>query len=387
MKYIAVGDLHIEENLPYSFYPGQRLKDEIEMAWYSMLYYAKSQDITRLLIAGDIFNNISVSPMEFRSFTNMMRSAYNAGIKHVMLVSGNHELDGNGDSIVCALSDMPRNEAWPEIHGPTLGSSIAVCAYDKHTIDMISFCETNENFAVDLSLLIDHRHPFHEKERTKYLLMAHQPVKGGKLKAIRSAKGLPEEWFSPTGLIGKHYDLCIFGDFHRAQFLPYRKGSYTGSIVQQDFRDEGSIPSFLEVDAKTMSTKKVKLDVPRFHTVKITEEASKPKISYTTKLRKGGYIKIEVTGTREFANKVQKKGIVETHEEMFKKDYKPIQIFTPPPIIVDRVIKTKTVRRSVSDEELVQQAVEGNDLTVSDKKLYEMGLEFISKARRKTKEK
>jgi len=366
MKLIALGDIHIDDSLPYSDPPGNRLEEELIPAWTQVLKYAQEHKIINMALSGDTFNNISVSPRELCAFLQMFKLASTHGIQNIYANSGNHELDEKGFSIIQYLKEIGFIKLWHPEH------LSRCCIIGDFCMHMINFCHEETDFLKTLHSTLEN---CNAKRR---ILLAHQAVRGSKLKAIKSAKGLSEELFKKSGMLGANFALCIFGDFHRSQDLPYKKGFYTGCIVQQDFRDEGSTPSFYVVDTTDMSYKRIPLDVPCFHTV-IVEEAENTHIS---KIEHSGYIKIVLTGTAKFVKDFTNSKQLDKLVKYYKKEYKPRRVVIASPHITEKIIPTKAMMRQLNDEELIQQVID-NDTTseVPDKKLYLNGLNFIKRAR------
>jgi DNA repair exonuclease SbcCD nuclease subunit len=364
MLFITLGDIHINQNMPFSNKLNNRLETELIPALVTMLEYASENNIKTIVLTGDLFHSVKITPQEFKVFRIFLNHIKRLNIK-VYYVAGQHEMDEEGNSI---LSEMNRLE--PNIRRVKDSHYVSTSEVSFFFAD---YCHTIQEFKERIKLITKGYLPIKNRPR---ILIAHQAVKGAWFKHTQSLDGIPPEWFSPTGRIGKNFDLCLFGDFHLKQPLPFNKGIYTGSFTQNDFKDEGNPTEFHIVDTETLEIKSIDVKAPKFHTIKILKEKE---ISLDN-INNGDYVRIVLTGTSKFVKNYKIKELVNKIAE----EVSPKRISVVPSVITDKHLPgIKKVRRDESDEELVQRIIKERDNeAVPDNILYQKGIYYFKEARK-----
>jgi DNA repair exonuclease SbcCD nuclease subunit len=370
MKFIACGDLHISEKMPYSN-KGQDRCYELLSAWNQVCIEARRQQIRHIVITGDIFDDINVSPRAMEVFDTIVNQS--SDITKI-IVSGNHEIDEEGNSVIKSIAHMARHL-----------NLISPSPCEKNTV--VHFRNDTDLF------LFDYHHSYQELKASireslrmsdaEYkIFIGHQPIEGMEMREAKfCTHGLPKKWFEKKGIIEKNFDLVLMGDFHRMQILKGKvEGYYTGSLIQNSFRDEGSTPGFLIVNLDgeySTEVKIVPIRCPQFHTVRFIEGKPEPDLRYLTK---GGYIKITIIGTQKYVDSINIRRI---NDEIIGK-YEPIKVLLSNPTITCSIpeIKDMTVSRLMSDGELVEKIISTDEeSTLPDKLLYDVGIKYLKQAK------
>lgn len=369
MKFMVLADVHINENMPYNRKGHNRLEEEVYPALIGSIKQSLINKVDDIIIAGDLFDSIRVSPAELEVLERYMMEFENSSISNLIVIAGNHEVDESGKAVVHkiykkqGLQSYKGNWHITRWHGEQ----------DVTTFFFLDFCHTLNEVRRRLRDMIKSDAP------GKRVLIAHQPVEGAWFKATKSINGIPRAWFKKTSIIGKHFDFCMFGDFHKHQPLPYNKGFYIGNLTQNDFRDEDNQPQMIIVDTKDFSIKTINSFAPTFHTLRIIQGI----VPNYNNIRKGSYVRVIVEGKKKFVKEFNK-------EKLKKKlvaKYKPKMILmAEPTILTSTKVRRMVTRRMVSDEELVSQVIKKDSgTTVSDKVLYDYGVSYLRKARNQKK--
>jgi DNA repair exonuclease SbcCD nuclease subunit len=369
MKFMVCGDLHITDKMPYSSKQNDRSK-ELEAAWGEVCKAARKESIEHIIIVGDVFDDISVSPKAFATFSKMMEMS--KGI-HKIMVAGNHEIDEEGNALIKELGDYEKDLA-------------ITCPLPKHK----SRCFPISDDA-DL-LMFDYHHSYTDlkvsirdtlrKSKAAYkIFVGHQPVEGMEMRdAMICSHGIPKVWFKKNGIIAKNFDMVLMGDFHRMQILKGDvEGYYTGSLIEHSFRDEGGDASFLIVNLDGEYSAEVKFEYtnsPKFHTVRFIEGKLEPDLR---RLTKGGYVKIIVIGMQEYVDSID---LEEIRKEIIEK-YSPISMITSNPTITCSIPRPEemAVSRLMNDEELVEKIISTDKSKLPDKLRYDVGIKYLRRAR------
>jgi len=376
MKFIAMADIHAKEFLPHSKADDSRTQYELKPAIRKALGYARTHNIAMLIVAGDFFDNVSLNPTEMEFFNWFCKQAKRCSVT-VYCVSGNHEIDEKGNSAIKVLGKNKSCFITPK------GKSSLLWAEDGETvIHLVDYCHTLEDFGNCINALQEKVNSL-RRIKGKQILVAHQPIEGGlmrkKGKGTKSLGGIPMSWFKKGGIL-RFYDYQIFGDFHHGQNIVGGKGIYTGSVLQVDFRDEDNDNCFhvFDTNKDKMLIKSINYDSPKFHTIQI-KEGEKPDYSYITKR---SYIRIMLIGSKKWV-----KGFnVEVLKSYLVDEYSPTRIMVSEPVVLDKYkeVKKGTVRKTMTDEEIVSEVVKkANNDEIPDKLLYETGIKYLRLARKK----
>ena len=370
MKFIVCGDIHITDKMPYSSKQNDRSK-ELEAAWSEVCKAAREENIKYIVIVGDVFDDINASPKSFAIFSKMMEMS--KGI-HKIMVAGNHEVDEDGNAIVKELGDYEKDLS---ITCP-LPEHKSRCFPISDDADLLMF-DYHHSYA-DLKISI--REMLRKSKAAYKIFVGHQPIEGMEMRdTMLCTHGIPKSWFKKNGIIAKNFDMVLMGDFHRMQILKGDvEGYYTGSLIQQSFRDEGGDNSFLIVDLDGEYSAEVSFrytHAPKFHTLKFVEGKIDPDIR---ELSKNCYVKITVTGTQEYIDSIN---IEEVKKEVIEK-YEPISLIVSNPTITGSIpaIENSSVSRLMSDEELVDKIVSSDISILPDKLRYDVGIKYLRRARK-----
>lgn len=366
MKFLACGDLHITDKMPY----GNERKEELISAWQQMISYASQNNIEWIIITGDVFDDINVSPASFEIFRKMIDRTFNMKF---IICSGNHEIDEAGNSVVKILCNFFRDK---ELYAPLSYDRERVVTISNDT-DILLFDYHHSHAELKISM----RECLRESDGERKIFVGHQPVEGMEMRdSVLCTHGIPKKWFTKKGIIGKNFDLVLMGDFHRMQPITGDiEAYYTGSLIQHSFRDEGGTPSFFEVnlDGKQgIEVKHISVDCPLFHTIKYVEGKSEPDQKH---ISQGAYIRITITGTKEYIESLN----IDSIKEKMIESKKPKKIFLSNPTITCSIPKTskQVVSRLMTDEELVGKIISEDKNKLPDKLLYDVGVKYLRRAK------
>lgn len=368
MKLIVCGDIHITDKMPYSSKHNDRSK-ELENAWDLICKTAKEEDISKIIIVGDVFDDINISPKSFAIFNRMMKMS--SGIRKIM-IAGNHEVDEDGNAMVKELGDYDMDL---DIISTPINSKSMVLPISMDT-DLLMF-DYHHSYA-DLKISI--RNTLRDSKAAYRIFVGHQPIEGMEMRdTMLCTHGIPKSWFRNNGIIAKNFDFVLMGDFHRFQTIKGDiEGYYTGSLIQQSFRDEGGDNSFMILDLMRdgIETKLRFTNAPKFHTLKFIEGKASPDIR---ELSRNSYVKITVTGTQKYIDSIN---LDEIKKEVIEK-YAPINLIVSNPTITGSVpnIEGASVSRLMSDEELVEKIISSDMSILPDKLRYDVGIKYLRRAR------
>jgi DNA repair exonuclease SbcCD nuclease subunit len=370
-KFIVCADLHITEKMPYG--ATDRI-EELLKAWGEVCLCATNHKIKDIVIAGDIFDDINVSPASLEIFSEMMRRSFDI---NKWVISGNHDIDECGRSIVKGISNL---WMWPAYRSPIGSPSPWSSNYFIHSItanvDLIMF-DFHRSY-LDLQTNIDEA--IEESNTQKRIFIGHQPIEGMEMSGSTVCiNGMPKSWLTNKGIIGKNFDLVLMGDFHKRQKLKGSvEGYYVGNLIQHSFRDEGAIPSFtvVEIEGNEINVDMIDSRAPRFHTIRYIEGEADPDLKGITRK---SYIRILVVGTQEYVNSIDTNKVHEKIVSLFN----PIKILIPSPIITCSApnLQGVSISRLMSDKELVEKIISTSNTDLPDKELYEVGIEYLDKAK------
>lgn len=249
MKFAIIADIHL------SRYSQDKIEDEtrlperlhsIKAALYEVGNYCVENDITRLIIAGDILHGKSIIYAIAQDIMLDFFEDFNDKLEFYV-IDGNHDLSGKGSEVVSALKSLKN------IHG----------------VKWVSFKET---FSLGDVLLV----PYSENVA--------QVVKDNKAKILVSHFGLNEGILNSgisivsevkaTDLIG-NYELVLLGHYHKPQQIIRDdiKIYYVGSLIQLDWGEKGDDKRFLVVDTDTMDIEEVPIIGYKKHIeIELTDE-------------------------------------------------------------------------------------------------------------------
>lgn len=366
MKLIACGDIHITDKMPYSSKESDR-SDQLLNAWGQMINKANEEEIKIIIITGDTFDDINVSPRAFEIFTLMLTMAQG---KEIIIIAGNHECDEEGNAIVKQMG----NFISTGIVSVEPGMKYSVIRADKDH-DFLLFDYHHSHYELNVSI----RKALRESGMPYKIFVGHQPIEGMEMRdSVLCTHGIPKKWFKKNGLIGKNFSLVLMGDFHRPQSLKGDiEGYYTGSLIQHSFKDEKGESSFLVVDTEEGTVEAIPIDAPKFHTLRFIEGKKRPDPKALTK---GGYIKIIMIGTQEYIDSIDIKEVTEKIVD----EYKPIKLLVSNPTITDSIpsVSEVSVSRLMNDEELVEKIISNDQgSTLPDKLRYDTGIKYLRRVR------
>jgi len=364
LKFIAFGDVHISDSMPFHS-PGNNRLAEINMALAKVVDYASTEKIKHIFVAGDTFDSFKVSPSEFQVFTRFVENLWLANLE-ANFINGNHEIDEGGNSLFNHLIRYPNIVSYP---------SIRRLAIDDADFTMINYAHSTTEFIDQLEAFTNN-----PGVNDKQILIAHQPVQGRWFKLTKSRSGLPKDLFKRKGIIGKNFDFSIFGDFHKHQWLPYKKGIYTGSLTQNDFRDEGGPTLFHVFDTDDLPNfESIDVQAPTFHIIHVSEGT---RIDFKA-VKPNSYIRVVVTGTRAFLKAWDPARLLLRLEKKYAPKKINIQRFATDKILIET---GGGVKRNMGDEDMVNAIIEhSREENLSERAVYEKGIYYLRRAREKMK--
>lgn len=370
MKFISIGDVHISDNLPFSSNAHDRLWLELVPALSQVAEYAIDNDINSIVIAGDVFDSINISPKEFQAFSQFM--GMTEGM-YKYIIAGNHDSDEAGNAITKHMSDSrvrtpPVNKKWSVEY---LCDDTDLLLFDFHhsELDLIA--------SIRLALRA-------ARKGRRRIFVGHQAVAGAKLRhETISTVGIPGDWFANytdiggAGIIGKNFELVIMGDYHLHQKIP--GGFYTGSLVPLSFRDESSVPAFHVIDTDHLNTMvSHPIKTPLFHMVKFVEGKELPDLHG---IPKGAYVRVVFIGSKQWVEAHDVKKIT----DLIIQYAVPLKLMVSEPTITSSDdVKHTTFSSIMTDEELVRKVIDAErELTIHEGLLYEQGVKYLKLAREK----
>ena len=226
MRYIMTGDLHLSaysnesvvQGLPEKiFYTGNTLNH--------MIFYALKNDISNMIIGGDIFHSKSILHVVAQSyFLDFIRKNLNITF---YIISGNHDMSSRSGNGVSALKCIDKEPNVKMFHEATVEDSIYYVPWNpEKMIDEI-------------------RKP---PSKVKYLV-SHLGLNEAKLNSgisIVSDIGLKDL---------TKYTHCFLSHYHSPQTI--NNVSYIGSPIQMDWGEKNEEKRFMVLDTETGEIKSI----------------------------------------------------------------------------------------------------------------------------------
>ena len=369
MKFIACADLHITDKMPYSDDKNDR-QNELLNAWKEVCDCAREHGSNTILIAGDVFDDINISPKAFDIFSAMLDIS--KGMTKIV-ISGNHETDESGGAFVKTLAHIPSIDTGIISPSSKISGWRIVSLYN---VDLVIFDFYN-SFT---NLLIGIREALKKTNPNKIKIMVgHQSVVGMEMRnSTICTQGIPQNWFNRKGIIGENFDLVLMGDFHKAQKLKSDvEGYYLGSLIQHSFRDEGTTPSFrlIDIQENKISTKQININCPKFHTIQFIEGKLEPNLDV---ISKNGYIRVTIVGTQSYIDSKPTNKL----KELIELKCKPKKLMISNPTVTCSVptLETVAVSRLMNNEELIEKIISTDNNKLPTKLLYYVGIKYLKRS-------
>lgn len=284
MKLVAMGDIHAHSFKDYSKTlevgwddnTGRYVKVDSEqfngrvIAMNSRLFnivsalsdvreYCLDNDINTCLMAGDLFHSRgSVETVVFNSVYKVFERFKQDNIE-VIMIAGNH--DQFDSSPVPENSLYTFNQICKVVSVPE-----TIDLIDKDTGEIIKLCALP--YSKDKLMLKKYLDKFVEDTKddtgSDRILMAHLGLSGS---LIGSANYVISDEWNINDLNERYFKYTVLGHYHKPQFVT--EGCfYTGSLLQNNFNDEGDKHGFMVLDTDfRWDVQQVDLDYPEFITI------------------------------------------------------------------------------------------------------------------------
>lgn len=284
MKLVAMGDIHAHSFKDYSKTlevgwddnTGRYVKVDSEqfngrvIAMNSRLFnivsalsdvreYCLDNAINICLMAGDLFHSRgSVETVVFNSVYKVFERFKQDNIE-VIMIAGNH--DQFDSSPVPENSLYTFNQICKVVSVPE-----TIDLIDKDTGEIIKLCALP--YSKDKLMLKKYLDKFVEDTKddtgSDRILMAHLGLSGS---LIGSANYVISDEWNINDLNERYFKYTVLGHYHKPQFVT--EGCfYTGSLLQNNFNDEGDKHGFMVLDTDfRWDVQQVALDYPEFITI------------------------------------------------------------------------------------------------------------------------
>ena len=284
MKLVAMGDIHAHSFKDYSKTlevgwddnTGRYVKVDSEqfngrvIAMNSRLFnivsalsdvreYCLDNAINTCLMAGDLFHSRgSVETVVFNSVYKVFERFKQDNIE-VIMIAGNH--DQFDSSPVPENSLYTFNQICKVVSVPE-----TIDLIDKDTGEIIKLCALP--YSKDKLMLKKYLDKFVEDTKgdtgSDKILMAHLGLSGS---LIGSANYVISDEWNINDLNERYFKYTVLGHYHKPQFVT--EGCfYTGSLLQNNFNDEGDKHGFMVLDTDfRWDVQQVALDYPEFITI------------------------------------------------------------------------------------------------------------------------
>jgi len=304
-----------------------------------MFGYCRKEEITTIIIAGDLFHNKGVIYVDSLNIFLDILSDY-ADIK-VILISGNHDLTSksqDGKSAIRSLKYHPNIEyitqPWNELFNTPEENNILFIPYNNKMVEQI-------------------------KKGKADILISHFGLNEG---VLNSGISVVAD-IAMKDLIGK-YKLVILGHYHAAQEI-FKGGTslyYCGSPIQLDWGEANEDKRFLVFDNETLDVKSIPFEGYR------------------------KFFKLEVTKNNYKTNTIEAEKLIKEghHVKLYKiEDFK---YKAPDGVIVidktDKDITNRGVNSSMTREEQLVKYMEIKNIDKDDfEYIKSVGLELIQEVR------
>jgi DNA repair exonuclease SbcCD nuclease subunit len=242
--------------------------------------YCKEHNITTCLMAGDLFHSRgSVETVTFNGVYHVFEAFHSEGIRVIML-SGNHDqfdssaIPENSLYSFNSICDVIDNPQVVELVDEETGEVIELCClpYSKHKTMLKDFLDDyikNSNKSI------------------QRILMAHLGLSGSLIGS--GSYVISDEW-NIHDLHENKFKYTVLGHYHKPQFLT--EGCfYCGSILQNNFNDEGDLHGFMVLDTnRRYDVEQVPLNYPEFITLNKDNLCN-----YDSEYLKGQYVRVSST--------------------------------------------------------------------------------------------
>jgi DNA repair exonuclease SbcCD nuclease subunit len=282
MRFAFTGDLHLSK---YGQDPIEETSGlparlhGIKNSLYFMIDYCRKNDISNVVIGGDILHNKSIIHALAQNI--MLEFFSDSGDITFIVIDGNHDLSGKGEDAISALRSLEKipNVQW--------------VSKESQTFENILF--------------------------VPYSTKIVQQVKEGKADILVSHFGLSEGVLS-SGIsiisnismsdLRSRYKLVLLAHYHKPQEIIEDNISmyYVGSPIQLDWGEKGENKRFLIVDSETLKVQTVSTKGYRkFIEVDLTDKNKDEILDIAKKAREEGHYikviqrdKIDITGFEDF---------------------------------------------------------------------------------------
>jgi DNA repair exonuclease SbcCD nuclease subunit len=270
MKFVAIGDIHLYPYNDFSHniqccWNGKRYQEDKNgtISMNSRLYnilsalcdvrdYCTENAIDLIANAGDTFHKRGVIDVETFNYAHrVFESISEAGIT-MLTISGNHDqaaASKNPESSVYSFKEYMEVFEKPEIFEYNDSTVFVMIPWTKDKKQTLNF----------ISRILKHKSL--DKD---YILVAHLGISGG---LVGSGNFVMSDEYNLNELNALKFKSCIFGHYHKPQIL-CENSIYTGSLLQNNFNDEGDVHGFWVIDtSKRWDLQMFPLYYPEFITL------------------------------------------------------------------------------------------------------------------------
>lgn len=340
MKFAAIGDIHL--------YPYNDFSHKMQCSWDGKRYvedengtismnsrlfntlsalcdvrdYCSAHDIHVLVNVGDTFHKRGIIDVEtFNYSCRVFESIWRSGIT-ILTLSGNHDqsaASNNPESSVYAFKEYMEVFEKPEIY-----------EYDEETyFVMVPWTKDKKSVLKFLDKVVKS-----QKKGETYILVAHVGISGG---LVGSGNYVMSDEYNLMELKAPKFKSCIFGHYHKPQILS-ENSIYTGSLLQNNFGDEGDTHGFWVVDtSKRWDLRMYPLFYPEFITLNSESFKTTPE-----DVLQDNYVRIQVKA--KDADKIMKSlensdARLEVEREYTKSDRSSINVSMSHAQLVETYVK------------------------------------------------
>lgn len=360
MKFVAIGDIHL--------YPYNDFSHKIQCSWDGKRYvedtngfismnsrlfnilsalcdvreFCIQNKIDLIVNAGDTFHKRGIIDVEtFNYACRVFESIWEAGIT-VLTISGNHDqatASKHPESSVYAFKEYMEVFEKPEVFEYDESNYFVMVPWTKDKKTVMKFIDNVVS---------------HKKPGKNYILVAHLGISGG---LIGSGNYVMSDEYNLRELKTPKFRSCIFGHYHKPQILS-ENSIYTGSLLQNNFNDEGDTHGFWVVNTqRRWDLEMYPLFYPEFITLNSDTIKTTPEDVIQDNYTR---IQIKAKDAKEVLKSVDDKDVrLEIEREYNKSDRSAISISMSQKQLVETYVSENrtNIPDSISDERLIEKGL------------------------------
>lgn len=360
MKFVAIGDIHL--------YPYNDFSHKVQCIWDGKRYvesekgtismnsrlfnilsalcdvrdFCIQNKIDLIVNAGDTFHKRGIIDVEtFNYSCRVFESIWESGIT-MLTISGNHDQS--------AASKHPESSIYAFKEYMEVFESSEIFEYDESTkFVMIPWTKDKKHVLKFIDKVVANK-----EKGVDYILVAHVGISGG---LVGSGNYVMSDEYNLMELKAPKFKSCIFGHYHKPQILS-ENSIYTGSLLQNNFGDEGDAHGFWVVDtSKRWDLTMYPLFYPEFMTLNSETVRTTPE-----DVIQDNYVRIQAKAkeAKDIMDSVDSSEVrLEIEREYEKSNRSAINVSMSQRQLIETYVKETRINvpDSVSDASLVEKGL------------------------------